>query len=180
MTDTKLTEDGRAFLRDKLQSWPGEMALTSTDVADLLALLDERAEAELDALKAEVERLTISESFAIGRQMFLEDCLKKAGAEVERLKDQHHIDLMELRAALKAEAELEAAERTIEELMKAWELDRAELDAARPSTNVGVKCCRCAKETLFYVIAPYGSRDDGDPVCAECLDRAKAEGKEKG
>jgi hypothetical protein len=89
MTDTKLTEDGRAFLRDKLQSWPGEMALTSTDVADLLALLDERAEAELDALKAEVERLTISESFAIGRQMFLEDCLKKAGAEVERLNTWH-------------------------------------------------------------------------------------------
>jgi hypothetical protein len=28
--------DKVAFLRDKLKSWPGEMALTSTDIADLL------------------------------------------------------------------------------------------------------------------------------------------------
>ena len=28
-----------AILKDKLQSWPGEMALTSEDVADLLAVL---------------------------------------------------------------------------------------------------------------------------------------------
>jgi hypothetical protein len=33
-----------AHLKDKLQTWPGEMALTSTDIADLLALLDEKAE----------------------------------------------------------------------------------------------------------------------------------------
>lgn len=38
------------------------------------------------------------------------------------------------------------------------------------STAKEIICCRCGKETLFYTIAPYGSVDDGDPVCAECFD----------
>jgi len=33
--------DKIAILKDKLQSWPGEMTLTSMDIADLLSLLDE-------------------------------------------------------------------------------------------------------------------------------------------
>ena len=38
------------------------------------------------------------------------------------------------------------------------------------TTSIDVKCCRCGKKTLFYVIAPYGCKDDGNPICAECLD----------
>lgn len=38
------------------------------------------------------------------------------------------------------------------------------------TTNIEVKCCRCGKETTNYMIAPYGCKDDGDPICAECLD----------
>ena len=41
MVAFKLTNDELAFLRDKLQSWPGEMCLTSSDVADLIAIVDE-------------------------------------------------------------------------------------------------------------------------------------------
>ena len=40
----------------------------------------------------------------------------------------------------------------------------------RDSTAKEVICCRCGKETLFYTVAPYGSVDDGDPICAECFD----------
>ena len=35
-----MKKDQIAYLKDKLQSWPGEMALTSEDIADLLALLE--------------------------------------------------------------------------------------------------------------------------------------------
>jgi hypothetical protein len=38
------------------------------------------------------------------------------------------------------------------------------------STAKEIICCRCGQETLFYTIAPYGSKDDGDPICAKCLD----------
>ena len=40
----------------------------------------------------------------------------------------------------------------------------------RNSTAKEVICCRCGKETLFYTIAPYGSVNDRDPICAECLE----------
>lgn len=62
-----------AWLKDKLKSWPGEMALTSEDVADLLAMLDENekvkaersellcerdeARVDRDILKAELARV---------------------------------------------------------------------------------------------------------------------------
>lgn len=36
--------DQIAILKDKLQGWPDAMCLTSKDVADLLSLLDEKAE----------------------------------------------------------------------------------------------------------------------------------------
>ena len=39
-----MTPERIAYLKDKFQSWPGEMALTSEDIADLLLLLDEAEE----------------------------------------------------------------------------------------------------------------------------------------
>jgi hypothetical protein len=38
-------------------------------------------------------------------------------------------------------------------------------------SNCEMKCCRCGKITPFYVIAPYGSKDDGEAICADCLDK---------
>jgi len=40
MNDPKLTKDTLAILKDKLQSWPGEMALTSEDVAMLIGCVE--------------------------------------------------------------------------------------------------------------------------------------------
>jgi len=34
-----------------------------------------------------------------------------------------------------------------------------------------VKCAKCGKETERYTVAPYGSRYDGTPICAECIDK---------
>lgn len=33
------------------------------------------------------------------------------------------------------------------------------------------KCAKCGKSTEFYSIAPYGSKYDGEPICAECMDK---------
>jgi len=54
---SELTPERVAFLKDKLQSWPGEMALTSEELADLLALLDdyEKVKAELSYAKEVAE-----------------------------------------------------------------------------------------------------------------------------
>jgi len=38
-------------------------------------------------------------------------------------------------------------------------------------TRFRVKCAKCGKETENFVTAPYGSKWDGDPICAECIDR---------
>ena len=39
----------------------------------------------------------------------------------------------------------------------------------RNSTAKEIVCSRCGRETLFYAVMPYGSPEDGDPVCVECL-----------
>ena len=65
-----------AYLKDKLQSWPDEMCLTSGDIADLITILNEKAGqlcqdvdeildeilSDLDAQKKRVERLILAQS----------------------------------------------------------------------------------------------------------------------
>lgn len=46
-----MDNDKIAWLRDKLQSWPGEMCLVSEDIANLIAILDDY-EAALPLLEA--------------------------------------------------------------------------------------------------------------------------------
>jgi len=45
-----MNEERIAYLKDKLKSWPGEMALTSADMADLLSLLDEAEKTRAGAM----------------------------------------------------------------------------------------------------------------------------------
>lgn len=62
--------DRLAFLRDKLQSWPGEMCLTSEDIANLISLIESSPEPGKPApLPAEVE-----EAWQTVRGLFLEWC----------------------------------------------------------------------------------------------------------
>jgi len=67
-------------------------------------------------------------------------------------------------AHLQAMAESEAGLRAENERLKKENVKMSN------STAKEVICCRCGKGTLFYTIACYGSVDDGDAICAECLD----------
>jgi len=40
----------------------------------------------------------------------------------------------------------------------------------KDKTNCEGACYRCGKVTMFCTIAPYGSRDDGELICAKCID----------
>jgi hypothetical protein len=81
--------------------------------------------------------------------------------------------------------DLLAALDELEKVKEENERLKKENKQMRDSTAKEVVCCRCGKETLFYTIAPYGSANDGDPICAECLDggpqdwKARAEKAEK-
>lgn len=49
-----ISDERRAELRDKFQSWPGEMALISTDISDLLVLLNTKSGADMSELTPEL------------------------------------------------------------------------------------------------------------------------------
>jgi hypothetical protein len=97
--------------------------------------------------------MTIAPSRVEGHRRFLEKA-SKVGGVISARSASEYLAILDDYSALKAENERFTKENK----------------QMRDSTAKEIICCRCGKETLFYTIAPYGSVDDGDPICAECFD----------
>ena len=153
----------------RAETWNGYWTMNMGDspsdeeaLSVLSALVESEAglRAENYALKADIaaRKEIMADDFQQIHRLKLE---LLASRKLTGIAEQQTTRVIDERDALKAE--VDTADQRIRAL-------KMEVSQMRNSTAKEVICCRCGKETLFYSIAPYGSVDDGDAICAECLD----------